>query len=445
MEEREISLKELFNVVWKGKIIIVAAAIIFFMIALVGAMIYEGKTSKVATVISLQWEGITRGEYPNGTRFDHSNTIQPYTITLAIEESGLDDLLVSDVRKNINIEPIVANNIAELIEVALREGEELTFFPTEFKITMNNGALGLSVAESRKLLTEIIKQYRLDFERKFISQHVIMDFTDTDFSVLDFVEIHTILETQATIIEQIMNDRVQVDSGFVSSSLGIGFGDILVRTSLIRQIELAQISSRTTTFLLTRDKEFRITNYLYQIELKELELAKAEDNVVDAQLMIDNFSGSVNTIIIPGMDPAQILEIETYYNVLLGSLVELNLQVSELTNDIAHLQLRIDRLEGNDPNFVVTPQRMASEILRVEEAIDSADMKLDDIIEDANTLLREFNEFTTSHTIRPLMVPTHEPDISKVMVSAIGLVLGAGIGTVFVLFRHDWTPKKEQE
>ena len=438
MEEREISIKELVQIVWKGKFLILIAAGILFVLALAGGLIYDRSNSQVSTIVTIQWSGVTKGEYPDGTRFDYNIAIEPYVITLALEEEGITHLTTNDIREAVDMVPIVPGDVVSLIQTALEEGEQISYYPTDYKIIMDNGNLDLTVDEGRDLLNELIVQFREDFERKFIQQTIILDFTEAEFNDYDYVDIYSILSTQITLIDNAMNNRVGLDPGFVSTTLGIGFGDILVRTSLVRQLELDQIDSRTTTYLLTKDKEYLITNYTYQIDLKQLELDKALINVVDAQTMVDDYTGSVNTIIIPGMDPTQVLEIDTYYNILLGSLVTLNLLVSELTNDISYFELQIDRLEGVDPSFDFTPTKIAEEIAKVESSITSADATLEDIVSDANTLLVEYNAFTTSNIIKPLMTPAYESSVSVLMISAVGLVLGAGIGTVVVLFKHDW-------
>ena len=415
-------------------ILILAAGFLFA--GGVGAFIMDKTSSQVSTIMTLQWSGVNEGEYPDGTRFDYSTAIEAYVITTALEAQGIEGLTNNDIRNAIEMIPIVPSNVSALILTALENGEQISYYPTDYKIVMNNGDLDLTVDEGRDLLIELIDQFRIDFEKKYIQQSVILDFTDVDFDEYDYVDIHTVLKTQINLIDSAMNNRVDVDPGFVSPTLGIGFADILVRTSLIEQLQLAQIDSRTKTYLLTKDVDYLITNYTYQIDLKQLDLDKALVNVADAQLMVDNYAGSVNTIIISGMDTP--LEIDTYYNTLIDNLVVLNQQVSELDKDIEYLQLQIDRLNGDDPNFVVTPEKRVEEIAKVEASIASADLALESIIDDSNTMLVEYNVYTTSNIIKPLMTPQYESSVSVLMYAGIGLILGAGIGAVVVLFKHDW-------
>ena len=436
MEEREISIKELIDVIWKGKFMILILAVAFFLVGIVGSVIMENRSSEVSTVLSLQWQGVIEGEYPDGTRFDYNTAIEAYVITLALEAQGIETLTTNDVRGAMNIVPIVPNNMAIAIQNALEDGEQIAFYPTDYKIIINNNALDLTVDETSDLIIEIIDQFRIDFEKRYIQTSVILDFTNEDFDDYDYVDIHNIFETQISIIESAMNDRVELDPGYISPTLGIGFSNILVRTDLVNQLELSQISSRTNTYLLTKDVEYLITNYTFKIDQKQLELDKALVNVVDAQTMIDNYTGSVNTIIIPGLETD--FEVDTYYNVLIDNLVLLQREISELENDIIYIETQIVRLNGEDPNYIISDEKTEEEIEKVEEFILSAKGKLSDIVSDSNIMLSEYYTYTTSDVIKPLMSPQYESSVSKLMYAGIGLIIGAGIGTVVVLFKHDW-------
>jgi len=438
MEKKEISIKELFNVLWARKYLILIFAGAFFIVSAAGSFIYDKTSSQVSTIVTLQWNGSGSGEHPDGTRFDYNEVIQPYIISNALDQIDNTDLDSGGVREEITITPILPNNVQALLIIAIENGEDTSFFATDFKLTIDNGRLDISVDEGADLLNAVIDQFRIEFERKFIQQVSVLDFTDTDFDDFDYIDSFTILDTQVALIESIMNLRIEQDPGFVSSTTGISFSDILVRTNLLKQLELVQIESRTNTYLLTKDSDYLITKLSYDIVQMQLDLDKATSNQTSTQALIDNYAGSVTTILIPGMDASQVLEIDTYYNILIENLIEIQYTISELEQDIIYNQIQIDKLEGNDPTFILTVEKRAEEIAKVEAAIDSADAALELIVSDSNTLLVEYNAYITSNIVKPLMTPQYESNVSVALISLVGLVIGAGIGTVVVLFKHDW-------
>jgi len=236
-----------------------------------------------------------------------------------------------------------------------------------------------------------------------------------------------------------MNLRVSEDPGFVgqiSGDRGIGFSDILVQTSLLKSLELNQIISRTNTYMLSKDVDYLITKYTYDVDVKQLELDKQEAKEADIQLLLNNYEGETTTIIIPGVDND--LTIDTYYQTLLKSIIELQSSIAELQQDINYLQMQIDRLKGEDIDFNVTLQQQEDEAVIVEAAINSANTKLDTIVSDANELLVQYNDYITSSIIKPLMAPEYQSNVNVKLYSAIGLLAGAGLSVVIVLFKHDW-------
>lgn len=435
MEEREISLKELFSVVWKKKYIIGLVTIIGLVVFGLGGFVYNLGQERTVSYISLQWDGIGKGEYPNGERFDYTEAVEPYVIQAAIDAQGL-DLNVQEVREQIVLSPVLPDDIQSIIATALEEGEQITYFATDYKVILNHKELGLTESEARSLIEQIIIEFREDFNKKFISQSVVLDYTGEDFDDLEYVDIAKILDSQVGLIRSKMAAGLADDPNFQSVT-GITFNDVIVRTDLVQVVELNQIKSRTTAYLLAKDPEYLAVSYQYTIELKQLELDKELQNEGDAEAAVLAYEGNVITqIVIPGVDGAY--EFDTYYDTLIANLLSVQSRISELENDIAYYQLQIDRLNGSVP-LGFTTQKQAEEALVVESFIDSADQKLSVIVNDANELLVEYNNYLTSNTIKPLMTPVVEVlGMSTLIIGAIGAILSGGIATLVVLFKHDW-------
>ncbi len=435
--EKEISLKDLFDIIWKGKWIILISAIVAFTVSAAGAFYYDNTTSEVATIVTLQWRGATDGEYPDGTNFDYSTAIETYVISLAIDDLEL-DISTADVRDSISLTPIVPDDILAQIQAALKNGEELTYYATDYKFVLDNGKLGINVDQASDLINAIVNQFREDFERKYIYQMSVLDFSDVDYENYDYLDAYDILDAQVMAIESLMKSRSEVE--FYSPTLGISFNDILVRTDIVTRIELNQIITRTNNYLLTKDEVYLITNYQYKIELAQLALDKATSKEIEIQDLVDNYKGSVQTVLIPGLELPEGVEfdIDTYYNTLVETLVGLQDDIAELTNDIIYFNLQIDRLNGEDGTFIITDEQQSEEEVKVVSNIDAASEKLEDIVNDSNILLNEYNEYLTSNIIKPLLAPEYQSSTNVPLVSLVGFVLGAALSTVVVFFKHDW-------
>ncbi len=435
MEEKEISLKELFSVVWKQKYLLGLIFIAGLVLFGIGGFVYNNSNETMVTYVSLQWDGVADGEYPNGQRFDYTSAVEPAVIQIAIESEGL-DISALDVRDAVTLTPVVPGNIESVIATALEAGEQITYFATEFKLTLDYKDLGLSEEEGRSLSEQLIIQFRLDFEKKYVSQSIVLDYTGIDYTDLEYIDIALIIETQIELVDSKMEQGIAMDPNFASTT-GITFTDIQVRTELIKIIELNQIKSRTNAYLLSKDAEYLQINYQYQIEVKQLELDKEESKEIDNQYQLDNYNGALTTIIIPGLD--QEIDIDPYYDTLLENMIMIQTEIAELENDIAYFELLISRLDGTAVGFDVTPQTQAEEIIKVDGFIEDADIKLGVIVEDANELLVEYNQYLTSNIIKPIMSPVVSSDgLSTILIGIVGGILAAGTATLVVLFKHDW-------
>ena len=52
----------------------------------------------------MQWNGVGSGEYPDGSRFDYSSAIEPFVITLATDELGLELTTTTILSSSSNVE-----------------------------------------------------------------------------------------------------------------------------------------------------------------------------------------------------------------------------------------------------------------------------------------------------------------------------------------------------
>ena len=433
----EISIKELIQVIWNKKIFIAIVTACVFVLTVIGALIYDSQTTNMVVYVNVEWDGIEVGEYPNGTTFDYTQAISPEVITNAIEEQEL-DLTSADVRDATDIVPIIPSDINELIQTALRDGEQMSYFATNYKIVMDYNELGISSEQADDLLIALIREFENDFENNYVFTEQVLDFTDMDLSDYDYVDAYVILESQVEVLNEIMNEKYALNPEFTSNTVNQGFSEILVRTSLIEDVQIQAIKSRVNTYLLSKDPEYLVTKYYYLIEENTLLLNKAEARETDLQTLVDNYSGTVTTVILPGTDANEILEIDTYYEILLESLVQVQSDIADFQEDINYYQLLIDRIEGNSPDFVITPAKRSEETAKVEVLIYESSVELGQIVEDANLLLLDYQDYKVSSIINPLNTPQAVSDVSVALYGLVSLVIGAGIATVIVLFKHDW-------
>ena len=120
-------------------------------------------------------------------------------------------------------------------------------------------------------------------------------------------------------------------------------------------------------------------------------------------------------------------------------------EIAVIQKDIEYLELLVSRIEGTDPLYTVTQQEKDANVVRVDSLILSSNEELSSIVDDANVILTEYNNFKISSVIKPLMTPSNEPGTSSMLISLIGAVIGGSLAGLVVLFKHDWPKLEETE
>lgn len=446
VEDEGISLIDLFLIVWKKKFLIIFLSFLGLVLGGATAFVMNGNNETLATIVEYQWDGISEGEYPNGARFEASNAFTVTVYLNAIEEAGV-VLTSNEVREELLIRPIVPNNILKAIEVAIRNGEELTYFPTAFKYSLNAGQLGISEDQARTLLNALIDGFREDFEAKYIQQAVVLNYALTNLDTYDYSEVSTIYGTQLKLIESAIKQVLPEANTFVSTELGLSFNDILVELDLVKNVDLNNMNAIINTFLLTKNINRAITILEYNNEIKELELAKEQQILDNIKEAIVSYPGSEQTIVIPGLEGS--INTTTYLEVLFNQLLISQRLIAELEQDIAFNESRIVLYEAQRDNSGNNPaaQEALNELIEANTGLlDTTNTIINRLVINTNTLLEEYNLIVVRNIATSLTSPTIEEGSNTLLFAAIGLILGGLISLGVVFVDHtmkDYNKKKQ--
>lgn len=433
MEKRYLSIKEVINVVWSGKIFTLICALIVGIVALVGGLVYENSVTTVSTVVAFEWNGLTDGEYPDGSRFDYRDMFESYVIASASD--GI-DVTTESLRENMTITPIMENDVLAIVQNALENGETISYYASEYTIQIDVGKSGMTVDEGRTFLSSLITEYRVDFEKKYVQGASILDFTDTNFDDLDYIEIQDVFEAQLDVIKAEINTKLLEAGNFEATNNS--FNDILVREELIRSTQYSSLSSKIASNLLTKNADELLSKLLFQKEDKGYDLAVATAKSDSIDKLITNYNASTSTIIIPGYNEDEDIIVDTYYSELIEKQILADLEVANLSQDIAEIETLINRYKGLDLDFVVTANESADATDRVETMIPALEEQLKLLVADTNDVLVDYNTYLISGQITPLFAPQQDRSVSLVLFAAVGIVIGAVAGVSITLFKHEW-------
>ena len=437
-----LSLSDIIKIVWNRKWLLIIITFVGLVLAIGVGVYNNSKSSKVSTFVELQWDGLVRGQYPDGQTFNYASMFESYVYQQALSERALNTINTNKLRNAIEITPIIPNSILEIIENELRNGNQISYYATEYKITLKNGALNISVSEGQALLNEIILQFRADFERKYIASTKISNYLIDDYSRYDYLESLRLLESQIAMIKGAIDVLGPNASNFVSTQVGLSFDDILIRTYLVENIELNSIASRIDSYLLSKDKTLLTVRLNYENEVNKVALDKQNDIKAGLDTMIANYPGSTVTIIVAGTTTTETLKIDPYLDTIYKELVKTNMNIAELTNDIAYNTILIERYKGNDPSYSVTEETQNEQKVIVEEKITQSNLLLTEIVQDLDIMMEEYKVYSTRNLIRPLSSPQYESSVNYLYYAIIGLMMGGATGLIVVFVQYNTKKNK---
>ena len=198
---------------------------------------------------------------------------------LDLNEIGLSS---DDLRKNIDISPIIPGNVTQNIK-RLEENissnidslQAYIYYPNKYIINFRVGRkLSISTALAQQILDEVIRQYQQYFYRTYSDMSVLANaIQPLDYEEYDYPEISTVIHNQ-WISLQIIYERKWIRN---MAAISIGRNrHVLWRYHGIhfhhKKVDLSRLDSIIGAYNLTKNKEKLIKLYEYRIKQAELSM-----------------------------------------------------------------------------------------------------------------------------------------------------------------------------
>jgi hypothetical protein len=269
-----------------------------------------------------------------------------------------------------------------------------------------------------------------------VTQTVVKSLSFDDFDAFDLLDQVLVIKNQIDSMTVLIEDLIAFKPSaaiFRSSTLNnLSLNDILSQLELTRSLQLNSVEALIVANQLSTDSGLTVDRLTYNNRLMNVELAKANQFLTELNLLVENYTGSTSTIIIPGYD-GQInttSALESIYE----RIIETQEIIAELEQDIIYNELIIAEFENANTNTVLNT--------RAQDELNDVVEDLTSIINNTNTLLSEFNQVLNRNTTRVLVNATIEAGVSLVLYSAIGLFALGFVSLIVVFFT---SPKLKKE
>ncbi len=424
--EDEIDLVELIRIIIKGKKIIFLSISLFFLFGLTTGLFLKSRNYESRVLINFNFDGIIKGENPDGSPFNINLITSTPVLTKVIEkESSLKEknIGIETLKKAISIEPVKPNYIIKKIEESYKNGEVYTYYPTIFMLSFK---LTKDLKYDRKILDRIIHEYKSYFEYRYNRLEIVGN-ANSDYEKYDYIELLEIIDNNLLRTKNFLQE--EKNNKFRSSILLLTYSDLLSEIELLEDIEVKSLKSIVENKNLSKNK-WRVIEK-YKNVLKDLEFKRskyiAEEKIVKE--MLDNYKPENNYVVIPNID-GSIVENnrESYYSKLVEKAVEAGVNAVYLAEDIDYYKNRIIELENekNRDNLYFD---------EVNKLIELIKLKYNKTIEDINVLNKEYNQVYFSNMIKKIS-PIESFNESKLeLFVLVSLFLGMifGILVIFII------------
>ena len=185
----------------------------------------NNQTYTASVNIKYLHDGIKDGFAPDGTAMNVDEIYSSKVISQAMESLGLQSG-INLVRSHCTVEELIPDDQKALQEALIDKGEESTYFPDEYKVTLVvDGSLGASYA--RRVLDAIISSYSTIYTEEYVELPLTMNPSSGLLnSGYDYYECVDVLSADTTEVLNYLEDKKTNYPNFRSSVTGYSYEDL---------------------------------------------------------------------------------------------------------------------------------------------------------------------------------------------------------------------------
>lgn len=443
-----VSVATVFKKLKKYVLIWLVVAVIVF-VAIFGSTTLDTMHRKpvLNALVSFTYDGIEKGLDPAGMDFNKESIKNPVVIEKALTSLGLplDDL--DNIRNSIDIEGIIpadamdkiltyknvyenaSNNNLQAAQAML----DVSYFPTEYKISFNYAGTSLDRKTSVEVINAILEEYKNYFFDVYgYNETLGSSVTALDISSYDYTEaievLKASLDTLSKYVKQLSTDDI---TRFRSSVTGYTFGDLYEAVETVKTIDLDKVSSYISVNNLTKDKNASIAYYEYRINELNRSKTSLEEQLASVKESIKAYEKDQIIIFGNGTDntDTQSTQKSEQYDKMVEQKLTLTNSLATTKQNINYYRERRDALQESSSNS-------EDKIEQVDKQLEDVNAKISDLINDVKLTADDYYENVTFQNAYNILVPassTMSSTVSVVM-DSIKKPLVLGEGVVFAIY-----------
>ena len=225
----------------------------------------NNQTYTASVNIKYLHDGIKDGFAPDGTAMNVDEIYSSKVISQAMESLGLQSG-INLVRSHCTVEALIPDDQKALQEALIDKGEESTYFPDEYKVTLVvDGSLGASYA--RRVLDAIVSSYSTIYTEEYVELPLTMNPSSGLLnSGYDYYECVDVLSADTTEVLNYLEDKKTNYPNFRSSVTGYSYEDLYDIYKMLYDYEIPSLYANVMTGPQVRNADKLCRNLTQSIE-----------------------------------------------------------------------------------------------------------------------------------------------------------------------------------
>lgn len=454
---------------------VIVAVIVFVGVAGIKTIGVVCNKTPLKALIGFNYKGIESGEDPAGHTFDINTVKNVQVISEALAENDIDLEEADAVRNAITFEGVIPSDAIDKMTTyksvyenstngnlaAAQAMLDVTYYPTQFKVSFDYGSTGLTKDKAVQVLNSMLNHYRdYFFDQYGYNKSLGQSLSAVSYEDYDYSEAVDLFRVNLNALSDYVNTLSRSDSSHFRSKetgvegedglTGYTFDDISQSIDAVKRIDLARISSYVTVNNVTKDKTATIAYYQYNIDELNREKNAYTERLANLKTAIDSYKKDT-VLVMSGIDGTsqELSQSSEQYDKLVERYDNVATQLANVKQDISMYTQRKEGLEKGKEGTEDMEDYTVGELAKLNDKVN----RLIEITRIASEQYYETEEFANAYNIFAPAVNSkidtvksilHASLMPLIVVEALVLIIYIIIAFVFAI-RSDSSKKTAAE
>lgn len=408
--EKELTLKDIFNIIKKGWVRIIVYILVAALIAsAVLVTIYtSNKQVEYTTNVRFNNSNLASGVSEWGTDFDYSSIVKSVeVVNAALEECGYEGEMLDELSKWVtkNIKVVANEEKNDLGEIIVNNGNINI-------VLKKTKELRLTDSDYKAIVDEIARQSIIYIRNKYSYQIDFANVSSIDYTSTNYVKVYEILYKEYVQLNSILDSILSIDSSFRSTQTKQSFQDIKNRINFVSSDINSLVSYFTQNAV--KNTENQREDEVSYIDRKVAKYTVQIDNLESSITKLGTIIDSSKPIIIAGDNVIQFgLSNADYYDLIK--------QYKAMQDELIQLKTEKQTWETLQVSYSGVITTEASKQAYAKAMIDDIQTELSSIYDDMSIGVEEYNK--EALLINDIKIETPAQKTSQSVLSASIIII----------------------